>query len=31
MTAAQWFKSSRNGPANDCVELAWLESGHVGV
>jgi hypothetical protein len=28
---AQWFKSSHSGPANECVEVAWLDDGQVGV
>ncbi|WP_419150612.1 DUF397 domain-containing protein [Nocardia vinacea] len=31
LTNAQWFKSSRSGSADECVEVAWLEAGHVGV
>ncbi|MEV2218890.1 DUF397 domain-containing protein [Nocardia vinacea] len=31
MTGAQWFKSSRNGSAGECVEVTWLEAGHFGV
>lgn len=26
-----WFKSSRSVSAGECVEIAWLGSGHVGV
>ncbi|MGW1741439.1 DUF397 domain-containing protein [Nocardia sp. NPDC001965] len=28
---AQWFKSSYSGPANECVEVAWLDENRVGV
>ena len=31
LTDAQWFKSSRSGSAGECVEVAWLEAGHVGI
>jgi hypothetical protein len=31
LSGAQWFKSTRSGTANECVEVAWLEAGHVGV
>lgn len=31
LSDAKWFKSSRSGPAKDCVEIAWLTAGHVGV
>ena len=31
LTDAKWFKSSRSGPAKDCVEIAWLTKGQVGV
>lgn len=26
-----WFKSSHSGGRTDCVEVAWLEGGRVGV
>ncbi|WP_433209078.1 DUF397 domain-containing protein [Nocardia sp. CA-107356] len=26
-----WFKSSHSGGQTDCVEVAWLASGEVGV
>lgn len=28
---AQWWKSSYSGGAGDCIEVAWLEQGRVGV
>ncbi|MGK8502262.1 DUF397 domain-containing protein [Nocardia asiatica] len=28
---ATWFKSRRSGPSKDCVEVAFLEGGHVGM
>ncbi|MFI5719654.1 DUF397 domain-containing protein [Nocardia sp. NPDC051750] len=28
---AQWFKSSYSGPDRDCVEIAHLTGGAVGV
>ncbi|WP_280259279.1 DUF397 domain-containing protein [Nocardia abscessus] len=31
LTGAQWFKSSRSTGKEACVEVAWLEAGHVGV
>ncbi|MBO0856019.1 MAG: DUF397 domain-containing protein [Nocardia sp.] len=31
LTAAQWFKSSRSGGGKDCVEVAHLDQGFVGV
>lgn len=31
LSRAKWFKSIRSGEADACVEVAWLEAGHVGV
>ncbi|MFE9327897.1 DUF397 domain-containing protein [Nocardia sp. NPDC052278] len=31
VTGAKWFKSSRSTSGRECVEVAWLEAGHVGV
>ncbi|WP_067532985.1 DUF397 domain-containing protein [Nocardia crassostreae] len=31
LTGATWFKSSRSGGGKECVEVAFLSSGHVGV
>jgi hypothetical protein len=31
LTGARWFKSAHSGTGNECVEVAWLEAGHVGV
>ncbi len=31
LSGAQWFKSSRSSGARECVEVAWLAEGHVGV
>lgn len=31
LSDAQWFKSSHSGGNNECVEVAWLEAGQVGV
>ncbi|WP_280508482.1 DUF397 domain-containing protein [Nocardia flavorosea] len=31
LPGAQWFKSSYSGPANECVEVAWLGDANVGV
>jgi hypothetical protein len=30
-TQAQWFKSSRSSASKDCVEVAFLDEGLVGV
>jgi hypothetical protein len=30
LSGAEWFKSSRSG-SKDCVEVAFLAGGHVGV
>jgi hypothetical protein len=31
LSGAQWFKSSLSSAKEACVEVAWLEAGHVGV
>jgi hypothetical protein len=31
LSDAKWFKSSRSGAKRECVEVAWLKAGHVGV
>ena len=31
LSGAQWFKSSRSGGTKDCVEIAFLDNGIVGV
>ncbi|MEU4342959.1 DUF397 domain-containing protein [Nocardia sp. NPDC023852] len=31
LSGAKWFKSSRSGGGEACVEVAWLAAGSVGV
>ncbi|MEU6560244.1 DUF397 domain-containing protein [Nocardia nova] len=31
LSGAQWFKSSRSTATKECVEVAFLDSGLVGV
>ncbi|WP_216896533.1 DUF397 domain-containing protein [Nocardia alni] len=31
LDGAVWFKSSRSGAGKECVEVAYLSSGRVGV
>ncbi|BCK59197.1 DUF397 domain-containing protein [Nocardia wallacei] len=31
LTQARWFKSSRSTGSKDCVEVAFLDEGAVGV
>ncbi|WP_084522485.1 DUF397 domain-containing protein [Nocardia inohanensis] len=31
LSGPAWFKSSYSGSQGDCVEIAWLPEGHVGV
>ncbi|WP_406229334.1 DUF397 domain-containing protein [Nocardia sp. NBC_01009] len=31
LSGAKWFKSSRSSAGNDCVEVAHLDGGLVGV
>ncbi|MEV0360102.1 DUF397 domain-containing protein [Nocardia sp. NPDC050697] len=31
LSGAEWFKSSHSGGGNDCVEVAHLDGGLVGV
>ncbi|WP_039826389.1 DUF397 domain-containing protein [Nocardia testacea] len=31
LSEAKWFKSSRSGGTKECVEVAFLDGGQVGV
>ena len=31
LPGVSWFKSSYSGSQGDCVEVAWLSGGRVGV
>ncbi|WP_063046759.1 DUF397 domain-containing protein [Nocardia pseudovaccinii] len=31
LSEVNWFKSSYSGGQTDCVEVAWLDGGGVGV
>ncbi|WP_406232615.1 DUF397 domain-containing protein [Nocardia sp. NBC_01009] len=31
LSEAKWFKSSRSSGGKECVEVAFLDRGHVGV
>jgi hypothetical protein len=31
LSGAEWIKSSHSGGSNECVEVAWLDGGQVGV
>ncbi|WP_282784101.1 MULTISPECIES: DUF397 domain-containing protein [unclassified Nocardia] len=31
LAGAHWFKSSRSGAGKECVEVAFLSGGRVGV
>ncbi|MGW4771490.1 DUF397 domain-containing protein [Nocardia sp. NPDC004278] len=31
LSEARWFKSSRSGGTKDCVEVAYLDGGIVGM
>jgi hypothetical protein len=31
LSGAPWFKSSHSGSTGDCVEVAWIPGGKVGV
>ncbi|WP_280413267.1 DUF397 domain-containing protein [Nocardia asiatica] len=31
LSGARWYKSSRSGGSKECVEVAFLDGGEVGV
>ncbi|MGA6208445.1 DUF397 domain-containing protein [Nocardia testacea] len=31
LSGTRWFKSSHSGTHGECVEVAWLDTGGVGV
>ncbi|MEV4238676.1 DUF397 domain-containing protein [Nocardia sp. NPDC049737] len=31
LTGARWFKSSHSQGGSDCVEVAFLAEGHIGI
>ncbi|MEU1526181.1 DUF397 domain-containing protein [Nocardia rhamnosiphila] len=31
LSSTTWFKSSHSGTHGECVEVAWLDTGRVGV
>ncbi|MFQ6391933.1 DUF397 domain-containing protein [Nocardia sp. KC 131] len=31
LSGARWFKSRRSSGSQECVEVAFLDGGHVGV
>ncbi|MFI5536666.1 DUF397 domain-containing protein [Nocardia sp. NPDC051900] len=31
LSGARWFKSSRSSGGKECVEVVFLDGGHVGV
>ncbi|MBF6225215.1 DUF397 domain-containing protein [Nocardia abscessus] len=31
LSGAKWFKSSRSASGSQCVEVAWLDGGMIGV
>ncbi|MTE14635.1 DUF397 domain-containing protein [Nocardia aurantiaca] len=31
LSGADWFKSSRSGAGKECVEVAFLPAGRIGV
>ncbi|MET8425231.1 DUF397 domain-containing protein [Nocardia sp. NPDC004860] len=31
LTGVRWFKSSHSSGGQECVEVAWLDAGAVGV
>ncbi|RDI66591.1 DUF397 domain-containing protein [Nocardia pseudobrasiliensis] len=31
LSAANWFKSSRSSGGKECVEVAFLTNGHIGI
>jgi hypothetical protein len=31
LSSAQWFKSLHSGGSDECIEVAWLPAGNVGV